>query len=84
MLDLLLWRDSTAPVTIETDESVVKETQKFIDRGQADRGFAAVSICNIHIMKSYYVTYVLCIILCILKRTHHHEVLPFRRFAILS
>jgi hypothetical protein len=35
-------------------------------------------------MKSYYVTYVLCIILCILKRTHHHEVLPFRRFAILS
>jgi hypothetical protein len=35
-------------------------------------------------MKSYYVTYVLCIILCILKHTHHHEVLPFCRFAILS
>ncbi len=51
---------------------------------QADRGFAADSICNIRIMKSYYVTYVLWIILCILKRTHHHEVLPFRRFVILS
>ncbi len=73
--DLLFSRGEGMGYRVHIDDLIVV---------QADRGFAADSICNIRIMKSYYVTYVLCIILSILKRTHHHEVLPFRRFAILS